>query len=219
MFKELDLYQFSFDLPEGLGVIKNHHKIRFHKKDFFTSLEKSSVNIYKQYFCDGSLVIKIKKDKVSGYIKLSKPVPSEKVEMLVKMAIFCDKEVKGIFIKENDHSYLAWHISVHAPKRYWSNILQTQQSDQDSAIRMAQVLKGFYLDKCFHAGAIPSKDGLIEFWDSKRPYGNKDIPCSIAFNLGWDWARVLCWDQNQMPSEAETKAELIHKLVLEELKN
>lgn len=85
--------------------------------------------------------------------------------------------------------------------------------------RLIHVLKSCYFSTCLHEGTL-SQDhakGLLEYHDSKRPYGSKNIPASIAFNLGWDYKRQLSY-QDDLPPEAEAAALSLHAQVLQELK-
>ena len=60
-------------------------------------------------------------------------------------------------------------------------------------------------------------ESALDHWDSKRPYGNKDIPMSIAFILGWNKEYVkndvLC----RLPQFVEDEAMKLHQLVKEEI--
>jgi hypothetical protein len=100
---------------------------------------------------------------------------------------------------------------------YWNSTLDRRMSEDYEIERLINVLKGFYLSYCIHNETLQQdhKKGLIEFWDSKRPYGNKDIPASIAFNLGWDYKRQGCF--HAMPKFIEMAAEDLHNKVLKEL--
>jgi hypothetical protein len=103
---------------------------------------------------------------------------------------------------------------------YWDNILDRRMPEQDEIERLIVVLKGFYFDHCRNEGTLDSTDhkqGIIEFWRSKRPYGNKDVPASIAFNLGWDYKRQLCY--HALPKFIEKIAEDLHNKVLKELED
>jgi hypothetical protein len=101
---------------------------------------------------------------------------------------------------------------------YWNSLLDRRMPEGREVERLISVMKGFYFSYCIHNETLNQnhEQGLIEFHSSKRPYGNKDIPASIAFNLGWDYKRQLCY--YALPDEIEAIAEDLHKKVLEELK-
>jgi len=56
-------------------------------------------------------------------------------------------------------------------------------------------------------------DTLLEFVTTdKRPYGNKDIPASISFNLGWGYE-----ENDYMSEDAKNEALSLHKLLIANL--
>ena len=58
----------------------------------------------------------------------------------------------------------------------------------------------------------------LDHWDSKRPYGNKDIPMSIAFNLGWNAHKHLDNDYSySLPDFVKEEAWKLHELVKQEI--
>ena len=93
---------------------------------------------------------------------------------------------------------------------YWRARMAERMSKRDEVSRLVTVLKGFYLDE---RGRYAT---LGEFYhNAKRPYGNKGVEESIAFNLGWDRDRVLC--ESAMPAWVEAEAMELHRLVGEEI--
>lgn len=88
---------------------------------------------------------------------------------------------------------------------YWKESLSKRQDARDEVCRLTSILYGFYYRN------RELNQTIYEFYSSKRPYGNKNISESIAFNLGWDWARVLC--KTQMPDWVEKIAMDLHKRV------
>jgi hypothetical protein len=100
---------------------------------------------------------------------------------------------------------------------YWRTLLDRRMPETYEIERLITVLKGFYLSDCIYNETLQQdhKKGLIEFWGSKRPYGNKDVPASIAFNLGWDYKRQLCF--HAMPDNIEAVANELHNKVLQEI--
>lgn len=105
--------------------------------------------------------------------------------------------------------------------QYWSTLLDRRMPEEDEVNRLICVLKGQYLSHVKHYEIpLPATSeallaGLLDFQGEKRPYGNKDVPASIAYQLGWDYKRQLCY--HAMPEEAEKEAERLHEAVYKEL--
>lgn len=87
---------------------------------------------------------------------------------------------------------------------YWKTILKRRMPFRDEVLRLTTALHGFYAR---HGESF----SLREFWESKRPYGNKDVAASIAFNLGWDFERRLC--QEALPEWVAEEALKVHAAV------
>jgi hypothetical protein len=104
-------------------------------------------------------------------------------------------------------------------KHYWDTLLDRRMPEDDEVHRLVHVLMSHYFSSCLHNGTISQDhaNGLVEFHDSKRPYGSKNLPASIAFNLGWDYKRQLHY-QDDLPPDAEAVALDLHAKVLEVLK-
>lgn len=88
---------------------------------------------------------------------------------------------------------------------YWLDALKHRMPRRDEVTRLVTVLHGMrsqYGD--------PAQD-ILDFWSENRPYGNKDIPASIAFNLGWDYRRRLCTEH--MPEWVANEAFQLHEAV------
>ncbi|WP_442636523.1 hypothetical protein [Rossellomorea marisflavi] len=82
--------------------------------------------------------------------------------------------------------------------------------------RLEMVLKGHWYEHIANNEGIEDDMSLLEFWDSKRPYGNKDVEASIAFNLGWDYKRVLTTEY--MPTLVKEEAAQLHELLGDKIK-
>lgn len=54
-----------------------------------------------------------------------------------------------------------------------------------------------------------------EYWDDKRPYGNKDVPSSIVHKLGWGTYEMR---SGWLPKIVEEETWRMHNLVYERLK-
>lgn len=93
-------------------------------------------------------------------------------------------------------------------KFYWQDAMSRRMPFEDEVTRLRTVLSGFHYQYA-NAGT------LADTWASDRPYGDKNIPASIAFNLGWDYARRLCL--KPMPEWVEAKAMELHNAVLASL--
>lgn len=92
---------------------------------------------------------------------------------------------------------------------YWRTALANRHFEAEKLTMIAKLVK-------FHS-ECGEKMSLLNFYHSKRPYGNKDIDQSIAFNLGWDNAeRRLTW-HSDLPDWVKVETQKIHKAVLETL--
>jgi hypothetical protein len=101
--------------------------------------------------------------------------------------------------------------------KYWREVMQCRMEEQYEVTRLTHVLKGFLYDHNLYEKKINrgGEDTPLSFWDSKRPYGVKNIGKSIAFNLGWDQRRKL--DREEMPKWVYQEADRLHQLVKKEL--
>lgn len=107
-------------------------------------------------------------------------------------------------------------------KKYWTSMLQRRMPEHDEINRLITIMKGFYFSQiknefendpeAFKFDKFSSINEFIDFHDSKRPYGSKDVEASIAYNLGWDYKRQLCF--YPMPEEILIVCEDLHKKVL-----
>jgi hypothetical protein len=68
---------------------------------------------------------------------------------------------------------------------YWVTVMERRMDEKCELNRLHMILVGQWKmsdEEC----------SLEDFLDSDRPFGNKDIPASIAYVLGWDINRFLC---------------------------
>lgn len=91
---------------------------------------------------------------------------------------------------------------------YWQLAMKRRMPFIDEVDRLLTVLRGF------HSESTEQID-LLDFYDGKRPYGNKDVPASIAFNLGWDFERRLC--REAVPAFVAEEAIKLHMAVGERI--
>ncbi len=108
-------------------------------------------------------------------------------------------------------------------EEYWTEIFTRRMKDQElfqrDIWRLASALEGqFYTHVlCELANnSLYSFPTIEEFWDSKRPYGNKDLASSIIFRLGWDEKGYLHW---RLPQFVRDECDAIHALVLEDMRS
>lgn len=96
---------------------------------------------------------------------------------------------------------------------YWKNAMDNRQPISDEVSRLISILLGHHYRHMLMDEGKQDYLSLEEFVHSKRPYGNKDIAQSIAFNLGWDSKRILMTHDldNQAVREA---AEELHSYVV-----
>lgn len=101
---------------------------------------------------------------------------------------------------------------------YWEDVMKHRMPKQEEVWRLETILKGNLYDHNNYALECNRPEEIMtpyEFWDTKRPYGNKDIEASIAFNLGWDYKRVLCHER--MPEFVRKEAMELHDLLRQHL--
>ncbi len=68
---------------------------------------------------------------------------------------------------------------------YWQDVLQRRMPLVDEVTRLGYVARAFFSED-------QEYDNVLDFISSaKRPFGNKDVPQSIAYVLGWDYQRKL----------------------------
>jgi hypothetical protein len=112
------------------------------------------------------------------------------------------------FAKQIIAAHTASAASSLAEDAYWQQAMAQRMPLVDEVARLETVLYGFY---CRQLGSEDAECSVQEFFDSKRPYGNKDIAESIAYNLGWDFERRL--QHMQMPDWVRAEAEKLHAAV------
>lgn len=101
---------------------------------------------------------------------------------------------------------------------YWKEIFDRRTKDKDllqrDIWRLCAALEGeFYMHMFCNlsSNSIYSLPTILDFSDSKRPYGNKDVPASILFRLGWDEKGYLSW---RLPEFVRDKCEQLHHEVI-----
>lgn len=99
---------------------------------------------------------------------------------------------------------------------YWEDVMRNRMETYFEIKRLEMVLKGYWNDHIANNEGIEDDMSLLEFWNSKRPYGNKDVEASIAFNLGWDYKRVLTAEY--MPTRVREEAARLHELLGDKIK-
>lgn len=106
--------------------------------------------------------------------------------------------------------------------KYWKKIIEENtvhpSSMYDNRNRLIDVLLSFYYQEKMYDLSTQRENGmstLEEFWDSKRPYGNKDVERSIMYRLGWDRERYLHLEY--FPDFAKDLCMRLHEMVKEEL--
>lgn len=100
---------------------------------------------------------------------------------------------------------------------YWEEAMEIRMNIREEVDRLETVLLGHLYLNNEYAKKVVGQDVMepLEFWDSKRPYGNKNIENSIAFNLGWDYKRVLT--KEVMPEWVKDEARKVHDLLRRQL--
>lgn len=103
-------------------------------------------------------------------------------------------------------------------EEYWKDAFIHRMDSYWEVDRLEMVLKGYLYDHNRYAEETNQPSEImtpLEFWDSKRPYGNKNIALSIVYNLGWDNKRVLM--KEDAPEWVKETAMRLHDLVKIEL--
>ena len=104
-------------------------------------------------------------------------------------------------------------------EEYWKDIMENRRMEEYWELdRLETILKGNLYDHNEYAKEINQLHDImtpLEFWDSKRPYGNKNIEASIAYSLGWDYKRLLT--TSVLPDFVEEEARKLHHQLRKEL--
>lgn len=104
-------------------------------------------------------------------------------------------------------------ISQSLITEYWKSVLSRRMSQELELDRLEMILKGHLYDH--NEFDNTHKMTPLEFLDTKRPYGNKNIENSIAFMLGWDHGRVLL--EHFMPDNVKSEALALHEALRQRL--
>lgn len=109
---------------------------------------------------------------------------------------------------------------------YFNNVLENRVGLKDELKILLSVLKENYLFEndvivLFENNTIePSNEDLYDFLvNNKRPFGNKNIKQSIAYNLNWDKERRLTIFGNSLPKNVENECEILFNELKNYLKN
>lgn len=102
---------------------------------------------------------------------------------------------------------------------YWQDIMENRRMNaEDEAYRLSHVLYGQLYNHNRYSeisGRTYDVMDAMAFWDSERPYGNKNVEASIAFHLGWDSERRLTG--TTLPDFVREEARKLHDMVKQEL--
>lgn len=105
-------------------------------------------------------------------------------------------------------------------EEYWKEIMENRRMFfNDEVNRLSHILLGHLYTHnkyCDDTKQEFNKMDAEEFWSSKRPYGNKDVEASIAYNLGWDYKRILT--TSDLPEFVRIEARKLHEEVKLELR-
>lgn len=99
--------------------------------------------------------------------------------------------------------------------QYWHQRMQQIVNDKIEVAKLLQVLKTNLSE---HNNLMADNMHILDFWDSKRPYGNKNIEMSIVYNLGRD-TQDLRLTYVYIPKTVLQKARHLHKQVRVALEN
>ena len=108
---------------------------------------------------------------------------------------------------------------------YWKNAMKHRMEKTYEIERLITIAQGNYLEELIHRDNYCNKKNFIDLTDydlayfienAKRPYGNKDIEASIAFNLGWDSKRRL--EKERLPEFVKKEALELHQEVIKYIK-
>lgn len=100
---------------------------------------------------------------------------------------------------------------------YWQLASSNRMDEFWEIVRLETVLKGFYYDEIQFGHN--DYENIVDFCENaKRPFGNKSIDQSIAFNLGWDNKRMLCVDLMGLPKVLVDEAAKLRERLIQHLK-
>ena len=99
-------------------------------------------------------------------------------------------------------TYEEFHkLSGEQKTDYWKLALSTRTVISSEMRRLMHIGMGFYIKGYTHAAPddclvtnIKTRNFYNFLANDKRPFGNKAIPESIIFNLGWDTNKFLAYD-------------------------
>lgn len=124
---------------------------------------------------------------------------------------------KKKLIKQIDDQYL----DVVGVRRitYWTQVMKRRMPRAFELDRLMMILKGYYSDFSEQDESFVPVT-MIEFLKhDKRPFGSKAKWQSIAYNLGWDYGRCLCFDLLDLPEFVELEAKSLYTGLIEILEN
>ncbi|BES53115.1 hypothetical protein [Aeromonas phage phiWae14] len=102
---------------------------------------------------------------------------------------------------------------------YWSQIMNRRMPRAFEIDRLMMILKGYYADFSETDESFVPVDMLEFLKTNKRPFGSKAKWQSIAYNLGWDYGRCLCFDMLDLPDFVEAEAISLYNALIEKLEN
>lgn len=101
---------------------------------------------------------------------------------------------------------------------YWTNFLKQERQPLWCEVDRLEITAFFYWQSHLKYEPVGSKDrldSLLEFVkNAKRPYGNKNIPASIAFSLGWGKGEEA---NEYMTNRAIREADKVHLALIKQL--
>lgn len=98
-------------------------------------------------------------------------------------------------------------------EKYWKKRMAERANVSAELERLMYVLKGRCYEESKYSGESVS---LWDMYDDKRPYGNKNIPKSIVFVLGWDNKGIMRYTY-ELPEYVVEETNKLHLLIKEEI--
>lgn len=98
---------------------------------------------------------------------------------------------------------------------YWTQIMRRRMPRAFELDRLLMILKGYYADFSEQDESFVPVTMLEYLKHDKRPFGSKAKWQSIAYNLGWDYGRCLCFDLLDLPDYVEQEAISLYNELIE----
>ncbi|ASU00146.1 hypothetical protein [Aeromonas phage AS-zj] len=102
-------------------------------------------------------------------------------------------------------------------EEYWDEVMRRRQPEYCELDRLNMIGSYFFHEEEYKDSHYDGKLSVF-LSEAKRPYGNKNIQQSIAYTLGWDWGRELCYDMKGLPDNVKEAATQLHEKLIAQVR-